>query len=81
MHEQVAGALLGFGDAEGHAVAGDHAGVADLAAGLRIERRLVEDEGARLTGLQLGNLSAVLDQCTDHAFGRLGLITEEFRSA
>ena len=42
MHEQIAGLLLRIGDAKAHALARHHAGVADLAAGLAIERRLVE---------------------------------------
>ena len=51
VHEQVAGLLLGVGDAEAHAVGGHHAGVADLAAGLAVERRLVDDDRAALAGL------------------------------
>ena len=46
MHKEIAGLLLGVGDAKPHALAGHHAGVADLAAGLRIKRRLVQHDGA-----------------------------------
>ena len=46
MHEEIAGLLLRIGDAELDALADQHAGVADLAAGLRIERRLVQNDRA-----------------------------------
>jgi len=36
MHDQVARLLLGIGDAESHALAGHQAGIADLAAGFRV---------------------------------------------
>ena len=47
MHEEIAGLLLRVGDAEAHALAGHHAGVADLAAGLRVKRRLVQHDRRR----------------------------------
>ena len=81
MHEEIAGLLLGIGDAEAHALAGHHAGVADLAAGLRIKRRLVQDDRAGLAGLQAFDLVAVLHQRADHAFGGLGLVAQEFGGA
>ena len=59
VHEQVAGLLLRVGDAEAHAVGGHHAGVADLAAGLAIERRLVDDHRAALAAFERGDLLAV----------------------
>ena len=61
MHKEIAGLLLGIGDAEPHALAGHHAGVADLAAGLRIKRRLVQHDGAGLAGLEAVDFLAVLD--------------------
>ncbi len=81
MHEEIAGLLLGVGDAEAHALPGHHAGVADLAAGLRVKRRLVQNDGAALAGLEAFDLLAVLHQCARHAFGGLGLVAEEFGGA
>ena len=78
MHEQIAGLLLGLGDTEAHALAGHHTGVADLTAGLRIERRLVQHDRARLARFEAFDLAAILHQRADHAFGGLGLIAEEF---
>ena len=60
---------------------GDLADVADLAAQFAVERRLVEDERAGLTGLEPVDLDAVPDDGADHAFGRLGLVAEEFGGA
>src|SRR5262245_9578635 len=77
MDEYVAGVLLGVGDAEAHAVAGHHPGVADLSAGFAVERGLIEHYGTALAGFERGDLLAVLDQRSDHAFGPLGLIPEE----
>src|SRR5579871_1552301 len=71
MHEHVAVLLLRIGDLEAHAVATHDAGVADLAAGLTVERRLVEDDSADLALAESG----------DDAFGALGLVAEEFGRA
>src|SRR5581483_10042747 len=81
MHEQVAGSLLRIGDLEAHAVATHDAGVADLAAGLTVERRLVEDDSADLALAERSDLLALLDQSGDDAFGALGLVAEEFGRA
>jgi hypothetical protein len=72
MHEQVACLLLRLGDAERDPLAAHHAGIADLAAGLAVERRLVQDHSAGLALLEGLDLLAVLDQRRDHAFGALG---------
>lgn len=48
MGEDVAELLLDVGDLGLEAIADDRAGVADLAAGLAVERRLVEDGEAGL---------------------------------
>ena len=46
MDEQVAELLLRVGDDDAQAVgAGDHAGIADLAAAFAVERRLVQHDG------------------------------------
>ncbi|MHC2377648.1 hypothetical protein ACVIHA_002023 [Bradyrhizobium liaoningense] len=79
MDEEIAELLLRVGDAElDAALTREHAGVPDLAAGLRIERRLVEHDRARLAGLEAGDFVAVLDQRGYHAFGALGLVAQEF---
>src|SRR5262249_6019640 len=52
MDEHVARLLLSVGDGKSHALAAHDAGVADLTARLRVERRLVEDDGAALAGTQ-----------------------------
>ena len=45
VHEQIAQLLLGVGDGDLGAVGAEHPPVADLAAGLAVERRLVDDDG------------------------------------
>ncbi len=65
MHEEIAGLLLRIGDAERDALAGHHAGVADLAAGLRIKRRLVQHDRAALAGLEAVDFLAVLAPARD----------------
>src|SRR6202012_4939358 len=65
MHEEIAGLLLRLGDAEADALAGQDSDVADLTAGLAVERRLVQDDSAGLTGLQRVGLLAILDQSGD----------------
>ena len=81
MHEQIAHLLLRVGDAELDALARQQAGVADLAAGLRIERRLVQHDRAALAGLEAVGVLAVLHQRGDHAFGALGVVAEKFGGA
>src|SRR5581483_2587041 len=81
MNKKVAALLLGVGDAETYALADQHAGIADLAAGLTVEWRLVEDDCTALTSRKARDLLAVLDQCGHHALGGLGLITKEFGRA
>ena len=81
MHEEIAGLLLGVGDAKPHALAGHHAGVADLAAGLGIKRRLVQHDRAALAGLEAVDFLAVLHQRRHHALGGLGLVAQKFGGA
>src|SRR5579872_5127094 len=81
MDKEIAGFLLRVGDAEAHTLPQHHAGVADLAAGLRIERRLVENDRAALAVLELIDGRAVLDQRADHAFSGFSLVAEEFGGA
>ena len=82
MEEEAVELLLRVLDGEAGAVrAGDDPAIADLAAGLGIERRLVDDDGAALAGLQRLDALAVLDQRHDLAGGGLGLVTEELGGA
>src|SRR5581483_9923935 len=79
--EQVAGLLLGVGDTEANAVSGHDTGVADLAAGFAVERRLVHHDGAALALGERSRFLAVLDQRRNDAFGRLGLVAQELGGA
>src|SRR6266702_5021449 len=81
MHEEIAGLLLHIGNTECDAIAGEHTGVADLAAGLRVKRRLVRHDRAAFAGLEAIDLVTVLYERSDYAFGALGLIAEEFGGA
>src|SRR3954469_2024800 len=82
VNEEIAELLLRVGDAEfDAALAGQYAGVADLAAGLRVERRLVQHDRAGVAGLEARGFLAVLDQRGHHAFSALGLVTQEFGCA
>ena len=63
------------------ALAGQRAGVADLAAALAVERRLVEDDEALVAGGELVDHLAALDQRGDDAFGGLGFVAEELGRA
>ena len=62
MHPEIARLLLRVGDAEFDALAREQAGVADLAAGLRIERRLVQHDRAGIACLEALDFLAVLHQ-------------------
>src|SRR5882762_8020176 len=58
VHEQIASLLLGIDDTKPHALTGQHAGVANLAAGLRVKRRLVQNDGAGLSSLEAFDIFA-----------------------
>src|SRR5271168_924747 len=81
MHKEIAGHLLGIGDAEPHTLAGHDAGVADLAAGFRVERRLVQNDRTALACLELVDLATIFHQGAHDAPGGFGLIAEEFGGA
>src|SRR6516164_8049585 len=55
----------------------DDAGIANLAAGLRIKGGLVDDQRDVVTEGGLGDAGAVAHDCQHHAFGALGLVAEE----
>ena len=59
----------------------EHAGVADLAAGFGVKRRLVEDQKTSFAGFQRIDLDAVAQQGDDDALGVIGFIAEEFGRA
>ena len=60
MHEQIAGLFLRIGDAEAQAVGRHGSGIADLSAGLAVERGLVEDDRAGLALAERCHFLAVL---------------------
>src|SRR5204862_7440279 len=78
MREEIAGLFLRVGDTELDALTAEHAGVADLAARLRVKRRLVHDDSAGLACLQAVDFLAVFHERRDRAFGCLGLVAKEF---
>ena len=79
--KNIAGLLLRVGDAEAHAIAGHHAGIADLAAGFAVERGLVQHNRAGIAGAERRDLLAVAHQRGDDAFGALGLVAEKLGGA
>ncbi len=81
VHEHVAEVLLRVGDLEAHAIGRHHPGIADLAAGLAVERRLVEHDGAAVAFFQRIDFLAVAHERGDDAFGAFGLVAEEFGAA
>ena len=82
VHEEAVGLLLRVGDAEARAVLRfDRAGVADLAAGLAVERRLVDDDRALVALVERLRLRAVLDQRQHRRLGALGVVAEELGRA
>ena len=82
MHEQHAELLLRVGDAEQRPVRPfDDAAIADLAAALAIERRLVDDDLAALPlGQDLDGLAAG-ERALDDRLGLLGVVAEELGRA
>ena len=81
MDDKVAELLARVGDFGAKAGRGDFADVADLAAGLAVERRLVEDQRSALARIERLDLDAVLDDRADDALGGLGLVTEKLGRA
>ena len=64
VEEEAVQLLLGVLDGEsGLARNGERAAVADLAAGLRVERRLIDDDDAAVARMERIDALAVLDQC------------------
>src|SRR5215469_3926448 len=76
MYEEIAGLFLRIGDAEFGGLTCHEPGIADLAAGFRIEWRLIQNDRAGFARLEALDFSAVLDERCDHAFGGLGLVAQ-----
>src|SRR3954467_14952692 len=81
MHEQIAGLLLGIGHAKPRTFAAHHAAIADLAAGLGVKRRLIENDRSGFAWFVAFYLVAVFAQRRNDPFGALGLVTEKFGGA
>ncbi len=77
VNEQAAPLLLRVGHAQNRLVGPDRAGIAHLAAGFAIERRLVDDEGDGIA-LSCGfHRSAILDERQGDALGLFGVVAEK----
>ena len=81
VHEQPVALLLRVGDGDLESAAADDAGVAHLAAGLAIKRRLVHHQRHGVALASRRNFDAVAHDGLHHAFGGLGSVSEEFSGA
>ena len=81
VNDEVAELLARVGDFGAEAGRADFADVADLAAGLAVERRLVEDERAALASLERRDLDPVLEDRADDALRGLGLVAQKLGRA
>src|SRR5579863_2093571 len=81
MDKEIAGLLLRIGDAKARALAGQDAAIADLAAGLGVKRRLVQNDRAALALGEAPDFVAILHQRADDALGIFGLVAEKFGGA
>src|SRR5579864_4989313 len=81
MDDELAELLARVGDFGPKARGRDFADVADLAAGLAVERRLVEDQRSALARFQRLDLDAVLDDRANDALRPLGLVAQELGRA
>ena len=81
MDDKVAELLARIGDFGAEAGRGDLADVADLAAGLAVERRLIEDQRSALARIERLDFDAVLDDRANDALGGFGFIAEKLGRA
>src|ERR1700722_7812428 len=81
MDDKVAKLLARVGDFGAEPGRNDFADVADLAAGLAVERRLIEDQRSALARIERLDFDAVLDDRAYDAFCGLGLVTEKLGRA
>src|SRR6185312_11657132 len=68
VHEDAVAALLRVRNLDDETVAVHHAGIADLTAGLAVERRLVDNDADRFAFPRLVDDGAVAHKCGDDAF-------------
>ncbi len=81
MDVEVTGPLADIADPRQALAHADLACIAHLAARLRIERSLIQDDLDALAGLRALDLGAVMHQRPDHALGVLALIAQELGRA
>src|SRR5580704_4290101 len=79
--DKVAKLLARVGDFGAEPGRGDFADIADLSAGLAIERRLIEDQRSALARIERLDFDAVLDDRNYDALGGLGLVTQKLGRA
>ena len=81
MDDEVAEFLARVGDFGAKAGRGDLADVADLTAGLAVERRLVEDQRSALARVERLDFDAVLDDRAITPSAALGLVAKKLGRA
>ncbi len=81
VNEEALAFLLRIADCKFAVVTGDHAGVAHLATGFTVERRLVDDDLHLVAGSSAIDRDAVPNDRLDDAFGRFRVVAEEFSGA
>src|SRR6202047_2558215 len=79
VNKQIAEFLLGIVDTEANAACTHDAGVADLAAGFAIERRLIEDDGPGFARAENRALLTVLEDRGDKPLRALHVVAQKFR--
>ena len=79
MNKQIAEFLLGIVDTEENAACAHDAGVADLAAGFAIERRLIEDDGSGFAHAENRDFLTVLEDRGDKRLRALHVVAQKFR--
>src|SRR5271169_2829803 len=81
MDDKVAEFLARIRNLGAKAGSNDLANVADLAAGLAVKRRLIEDQRSALACIEPLDFDAVLDDRANDALGGFGLVTEKLGRA
>src|SRR6202046_368753 len=81
MHDEVAEFLARVGHFGAKAGRGDFPDVADLAAGLAVERRLVEDQRPALARIERLDFNAILDDRAYDALGGLRFVAKKLGRA
>src|SRR5262249_22815263 len=78
---EIAGTLLRVSDGEAHTIASQRSNITNLASGLGVERRLVEDDRTAFALLERSCSFAVAHERRNHARRALGLVAEEIGAA